>query len=172
MNRFAVHAIGDSVMQACAPALYGTLPAAIPGITIDAEPSRQFRHALDLVDRRYSTRSEPGVLIVHLGTNGLFSANHFDTLMEAAGRANRVLFVNLCAPRDWIPETNRRLASGVERHRDRATLVDWLGLVESAPGLLRDDRFHMNWQGATAYADLLAAAVAQLGAIGDIPSND
>lgn len=171
MNRFAVHAIGDSVMQACAPALYGTLPAAIPGITIDAEPSRQFRHALELVDRWDTTRSASGVLIVHLGTNGLFSAHHFDTLMAAASRAHHVLFVNLCAPREWIPETNRRLASGVERHHDRATLVDWLGLVESAPGLLHDDGFHMNRQGATAYADLLAATVAHVGAIGDIPSN-
>lgn len=62
MSKFVVDSIGDSVMAAAAPALYGTLSAAIPGITIDAEPNRQLRHAIDLLDHRYSTKPRSHVL--------------------------------------------------------------------------------------------------------------
>lgn len=161
MNRAtsSVHAIGDSVMQAAGTTLYGTLPAALPGITVDAAPNRQFRHAIDLVRELLAAGRPPEVLVVHLGTNGPLAATTFDRLVEATRDVDRVIVLNVWAPRAWVPEVNAQLAAGVDRHASVVELVDWAAVAGTEPDLLHRDGFHMNRRGASRYAELIRATV-------------
>jgi lysophospholipase L1-like esterase len=154
-----VHAIGDSVMQGAGPDLYATLPIAIPGIEVDAVPSRQFREAPGLVRARVGVDPLPDLLVIHLGTNGAFADSSFDELMRAADRIAQVVFVTVKAPRDWEHGVNERLGDGVVRHAPRASLVDWNATATECRDHLRPDGFHLSRTGARAYAEAIAGCV-------------
>jgi hypothetical protein len=156
----AVLAIGDSVMQGAGADLYATLPTLIPGIEVDAVPNRQLRQAPEIVRVRVERASTLDAVVVHLGTNGLFSSAAFDELMRAASDAPEVVFVAVKAPRDWEAEVNRRLVAGVQRHSGRASLLDWWSIADADPSLLRKDGFHLSRIGAVVYAEAIAAAIA------------
>jgi lysophospholipase L1-like esterase len=155
----SVFAIGDSVMQGAGPELYATLPALIPGIEVDAAPNRQLRHAPAIVRARLDRGATPDVVVVHLGTNGLFSNAVFDELMSAASDISTIVFVAVRAPREWETEVNRRLIDGVERHASRTSLLDWWSIADGDPDLLRKDGFHLSRVGAVVYAEAIAASV-------------
>ena len=152
-----VFAIGDSVMQGAGPELYATLPAAIPGIRIDAAPSRQLSHAEAIVHAAFTAAPPPDVLVIHLGTNGLFADSAFDALVDAAAGVTTILVLTMKAPRDWESEVNDRLRRGIARHTAVATVLDWHAAAD--PDSLKPDGFHLTRPGATLYADLIANAV-------------
>jgi lysophospholipase L1-like esterase len=154
-----VVAIGDSVMQGAGPELYGTLPAILPGIDVDAEPSRQLAAAPALVAAKRRADPPPEVVVVHLGTNGLFGDAVLDELVAVAGTDTPVLLVTVKAPRGWEAEVNRRLRAGIARAGPPTSLVDWWSCATRAPEYLRADGFHLTPDGAIAYAELLASAV-------------
>jgi lysophospholipase L1-like esterase len=153
-----VFAVGDSVMQGAGPDLYATLPVAIPGVEVDAAPSRQYWHAAPIISARSSRAPAPAVVVVHLGTNGVPSATQLDEVISSAADAQLVL-VNVRAPREWETETNQRLADAVDRHAPRARLVDWWTLTNTTDGWLKQDGFHLTREGAVAYAHHIARAV-------------
>ncbi len=153
-----VFAIGDSVMQGAGPDLYATLPIAIPGVEVDAAPSRQYWHAAPIISARSSRATAPTVVVVHLGTNGVPSAAQLDEVVASAADA-RLVVVNVRAPRDWETETNQRLAEAVDRYAPRVRLVDWWALTNTTDGWLKQDGFHLTREGAAAYADHIACAV-------------
>lgn len=156
-----VYALGDSVMQGAGPDLYATLPGCCPGIEVDAVPNRQMWHAPDLLVARLQQAPVPAVIVVHLGTNGLFSETTFDAVVAAAGDVP-LAFVNIKAPRDWEGPVNERLATGVERHGARACLVDWHAVATRGPtDHLKADGFHLSRIGAVAYAEVIAGALAR-----------
>jgi lysophospholipase L1-like esterase len=154
-----VLAVGDSVMQGAGPDLYASLPRALPGITVDALPSRQLWHAGAAITQHLRRGFSPEILLVHLGTNGLPSNEQIDEIFEAANGAH-VVIVNTRAPRDWEDETNRRLSQAVRRQHD-ATLVDWWALTSRHPEWLKQDGFNLSRSGAEAYAQNVADAVRQ-----------
>ena len=152
-----VFAIGDSVMQGAGSELYATLPAAIPGIRIDAAPNRQLRHTPTIVEAAFTVTPTPDVLVVHLGTNGLFADSAFDSLVEAAAGVSTIVVLTIKAPREWEKEVNDRLRRGVERHTAIAKLLDWHALAD--PDSLKPDGFHLTRPGAARYAELVADAL-------------
>jgi lysophospholipase L1-like esterase len=156
-----VFAIGDSVMQGAGPDLYATLPARWPGIEVDAVPNRQMWHAPPLVTERLTRTPRPDTIVVHLGTNGLFSEATLDDVVAAAAGVP-LLLLTMKAPRDWEAAVNERLALGVERHASHAGLLDWHAIATGGPSEhLRPDGFHLSRTGAVAYADAIAEALAR-----------
>ena len=146
-------------MQGAGPDLYATLPATLPGIEVDAAPNRQLKHAPLVVYTRLEIAPRPNVLIVHLGTNGIFADATFDDLVETACGIPAVVFVTIKAPREWETEVNARLARGVARYSQHASLVDWWSLATARSDHLRPDGFHLSATGAVAYAEAIAAIV-------------
>ena len=150
-----VIAIGDSVMLGAVP----ELSADISGIGIDAELGRQVSAALDLLTaRKAAGQLKDAIIIVHLGTNGTFSANQFDQVMALLSGAPRVIFVNDKVPRTWETDNNTVLADGVKRFKN-AVLVDWHAASADHPEYFWDDGTHLRPEGAQAYAALIAAQV-------------
>ncbi len=154
----SIHAIGDSVLQGAGHTLYDTLRLAIPGITEDAEPSRKFAAAVDLVGAVLAGPTPPATVVIALGTNGPVSAATFDAVV-ALGPTSRFAFVNVKVPHGWETAVNETLAAGVGAHPDRCLLVDWYAVASSYPECLNADGYHVTRHGAIVYAATLAVTL-------------
>ncbi len=149
-----VFAIGDSVMVGAVPELM----AAIPHLHVDAAVSRQVTPSIQVLEERKAAGQLGGVVIVHLGTNGTFSARQFDEMMQVLQGQRRVVFVNVRVPRVWEAPNDTVLAEGIKRYPS-AVLVDWSAAGSRHPEWFWDDGIHLRPAGAAAYAALIAAAV-------------
>ncbi len=114
--------VGDSVSLRAVE----TFTQMFPHGHIDAAMNRQFTAGIDvyrgLVDQGLAGR----IAVFALGTNGPFSAQDVDTLMELAGDKRIVAFVNNRAARPWCEPNNRVLSDahrGVREQSRRPPLV-------------------------------------------------
>ncbi len=150
-----VTAIGDSVMIGAVEEMRYTLP----GVNINAKVSRQFDEALTVATllRDAVPTQMQGTLVVHLGTNGWFTAAQFDQMMKIAGDRH-VLFLTAKAARSWEGITNQRLHEGVERWPN-AQLLDWHAIGSGHPEYFTKDGIHLNPTGQRAYAALIREAL-------------
>jgi len=147
-----VTAVGDSVMLDIQP----QLTADLPGVTVDGLVSRQFDAGTGVVQTDRASGTLGRVLVVELGTNGPITPSGIDAMMRAASGVTRVVFVNVCVPRDWAASDNSVLAAGVARYPGLAALADWNALATPHPEWFTADRVHLNPAGATALAALIA----------------
>ncbi len=157
----AVTAIGDSVMLGAGRELSDAIDGRTGAgtVRVDATEDRQLADAVELV-RQYRKQHLLGnEVIVHLGTNGPVEALDFERLMNALDGVPHVIIVNVYVPRPWEQEVNDTLAAGVAA-RENAVLVDWHSYGDAHPELFYDDGIHLTPDGAKAYAQLIAAAVA------------
>jgi peptidoglycan/LPS O-acetylase OafA/YrhL len=146
--------IGDSVMLGAKVGL----EKAVEDALVDGTVSRQMKHVPAVVTQ-YRTEGLLGeVAVVHLGTNGPFSAAHFDDAMISLADADRVYFVNASVPRRYEGDVNDRLAAGVERW-DQAFLIDWHSAAKDHPEYFVKDGVHLTSAGVGAYVDLIAGAI-------------
>jgi hypothetical protein len=146
-----VLAIGDSVMLGARKYL------AQPGteIEIDAEVGRTPLITLSLLKKRKAKASLADVVIIHLGNNGPFQAEHFDRMMTLLEEVQHVVFVTAKVPRRLGDFNNRTIREGALRH-PRVSLVDWYTASKDHTKWFRSDGLHLNETGATEYAALLA----------------
>jgi hypothetical protein len=142
-------AVGDSVMLGAQSALV----EAMPGIRVDAKVGRQFDSLRDVVGWYAGEGLIPGPLVMHVGTNGTFTDEDLDQMMELAGD-RRVLLVNAKVSRPWQDLVNQRLAAAPQRHPN-AVLVDWFSLASAHPEWFAGDGAHLLPDGARAYAELI-----------------
>ncbi|NWJ48210.1 MAG: acetyltransferase [Chloroflexi bacterium] len=149
-----VTAIGDSVMLGAAKDL-GNF---IPGLTIDAEVSRQFMRATDILKAYRKEGVLGNLVIIHLGNNGGISDQQFDELMQTLGDIKRVIFVNDKVPRRWEEANNDIIARGVKRYPN-TQLVDWFAASNNHPELFWDDGLHLRPEGAKFYAELVISVL-------------
>ena len=147
-----VTAVGDSIMLDIQP----ELAADLPGVTVDGLVSRQFEAGIGVVQAARAAGTLGRVLVVELGTNGSVTSSDVDAMMQAAQGVTRVVFVNVCVPRDWTVGDNAVLAAGVARHPGVAVLADWYALATPHPEWFTADQVHLNPTGAAALAALIA----------------
>ncbi len=149
-----VTAVGDSVMLAAAP----ELQAALPGIYIDAQVSRQFGAGLGIVRQLAADGRLRKVVVIGLGTNGTVTSQQIRQLLAAAGPRRALVFVNTFVPRPWEGADNRVLAQAVSRYPNVA-LADWQHTIRHRTYLLWGDGIHPKPAGGTVYARMIKAAV-------------
>ncbi|GMU39527.1 MAG: hypothetical protein AMXMBFR23_03930 [Chloroflexota bacterium] len=153
-DTISVTAIGDSVMVAAVPAL----AEALPGLYVDAEVGRQFWSAADLIHTLREAGDLGDVVVIHLGSNGPFTDDQFDALMEALDGVRGVVFVNVTVPRRWESDVNDALARRVQGLAN-VSLADWNAISRDAPDFFAADGVHLTTAGQTAYADLIGQHV-------------
>ena len=150
-----VTAVGDSVMLGAV----GTLPKEFPNLTVlDARGSRQAAEAIGVLRQLRASGKLGDVVIVHIGNNGIFTAEEIDHMMGVLSGVQKVLVVNTTIPdgHSYVPN-NEVLADGVRRYPNKAVLVDWYSASYGHPEYFWDG-LHLTPQGAQAYADTIAAA--------------
>ena len=149
-----VTAIGDSVMAASAMALAKVLP----GIYIDAVPSRQMPAGLAVVRHLAAMGRLRQVVVMGLGTNYVVTSKQLTQLLRIIGPHRQLVLVNTYVPDEWSKEVNETDASFVHRHPD-VVLADWYDTIRSRMYLLWPDHVHPQMPGTSVYARLVNRAV-------------
>ena len=149
-----VTAVGDSVMVGAAPALQEQ----IPNLSIDAEIGMAPTAAIAALQAHQADGSLGDVVVVHMGNNGLFTAEEFEQIMQVIGPERRAIFVNLKVPRPWEEVNNATIADGVARHPN-AVLVDWHAASIDHPEFFWGDGIHLRPEGAQRFAELIRAQI-------------
>jgi hypothetical protein len=142
------YALGDSVMLGAKTQLEKRR------IRVDAVVSRQLRDGATILSAQ---RPLPGVIVVHLGSNGPITRAQFDGLMGTV-KGKQVIVLTVKEPRSWEASVNRVLRAGARRWAN-ATLLDWHWHATRHPEWLYDDGIHLRPTGAAAYAKLVGKAV-------------
>ncbi|HEV2371460.1 MAG TPA: acyltransferase family protein [Streptosporangiaceae bacterium] len=153
-----VTAVGDSVMLAGAQAL----TAALPGIYIDAQVSRQFSVGLAVVHSLAARGHLRRVVVVGLGTNGTVTSAQVAALLRAIGPDRDLVLVNTFEARPWEAEVNATLMAAARRDPN-VVLANWHRAIESRTDLLYPDGVHPMPPGARLYARVVAGAVQATG---------
>jgi peptidoglycan/LPS O-acetylase OafA/YrhL len=156
-----VFAVGDSVMLASAV----QLAAALPGISIDAQVSRQVSVGLPVVQRLAATGTLRRVVVFALGTNGAFTPEEMRQLIQAVGPRRELVLVNTYEARSWEAEVNRLIDATARRYRN-VVVANWFTTIGHQTGLLWPDGVHPRLGGARLYARMVAAAVRAVRAAG------
>src|SRR5918993_1351844 len=86
-----VTAIGDSVMIGAT----GELEQTIDNLAIEADVGLQAPAAIDILRKRRDAKQLGEVVVVHIGSNGAFSEEQFEEMMEVLAAVHRVVFVNV-----------------------------------------------------------------------------
>jgi peptidoglycan/LPS O-acetylase OafA/YrhL len=146
-----ITAIGDSVMVGAA----GELNRALDNPAIQADVGFQAVDAIAVLQRRRAAGQLGDVVVVHIGTNGTFTAEQFDEIMRILADVHKVAFVNVKAPRTWEQPNNNMLAEKVPEYPN-AVLIDWHAASAGRPDFFVEDGIHLQPEGQRAYADLIA----------------
>ncbi len=149
-----VFAVGDSVMLASAV----QLASALPGISIDAQVSRQVSVGLSIVARRAAAGTLRPVVVFALGTNGTFTSQQMRQLVRAVGPHRDLVLVNTYEARSWEVGVNRVIAAAARRYPN-VVMANWFATIEHRTSLLWPDEVHPQPSGARLYARMVAAAV-------------
>ena len=148
-------AVGDSVMLGARWALTKQ------GFSVDAVKSRQATSGPALLRKRGTKLSTD--VVVHLGTNGTFSAGTCDAIVRAAGPARHVYLVTLKVPRSWERANNEAIRACARRHGSgRVSVIDWRAQAVAHPEWLYADGIHLRPAGARAFARLIDHAVDEM----------
>ena len=158
-----VTAIGDSVMAAGAMAL----DAVLPGIYIDAKPSRQMPAGLEVVRSLADSGRLRPVVVVGLGTNYIVTTGELGQLTRLLGPHRRLVLINTYVPDQWSEEVNATIAGFIRRHPD-VVLADWFDAIRHRTYLLWPDEVHPQLPGTRVYARMVYRAVQ---ATRDVPSS-
>ncbi|MDQ3705181.1 MAG: acyltransferase family protein [Chloroflexota bacterium] len=152
-----ITAIGDSVMLGAAKELVRVLGSIAP-TEVDAVKSRQVSHAINTIRAKREAGKLGDVVVIHMGTNGTFTAKQFDQMMSLLTDVRRVIFVNVKVPRQWEANNNKVIAEGVQRYPN-TVMIDWRAATAGQPALFSKDGIHLQAAGARLYGSLIAAQV-------------
>ena len=155
-----VTAIGDSVMLASAAQLH----AALPGIYIDAQVSRQMSAGLMEIQRLATDGLLRRVVIVGLGTNGTVTRGQIRQLLAEIGPRRKLVLVNTYEVRPWEHEVNGVIAAAAHNYAN-VVLANWRTTIAHRTDLLWGDGVHPRPPGARLYATVVAAAVQATGQV-------
>ena len=145
--------IGDSVMLGAKWVLQKD------GIdVVDAQKNRQASSGSGVLKKRGS--SLPANVVVHLGTNGTFTADDCADMIAAAGPTRRVFFLTISVPRKWEATNNAVIRRCVASNPGRAYVIDWNAAAAQHPKWVYSDGTHLRPAGAKGYSRMIEQAVA------------
>jgi lysophospholipase L1-like esterase len=115
-------------------------------------------HAINTIRAKRDAGKLGGVVVIHMGTNGTFTAKQFDQMMSLLADVRKVIFVNVKVPRQWEANNNKVIAEGVQRYPN-TVMIDWRAATAGQPALFAKDGIHLQAAGAKLYGSLIAAQV-------------
>ncbi|MGE7129585.1 acyltransferase family protein [Lysinibacillus xylanilyticus] len=146
-------AIGDSLMIDIATSLHNIYP----NITIDAKIGRQVSQAVELAPNYASFNQPNKAVIIQLGTNGFFTNDQIETLLEAFSNAD-IYLVNTRVPRSWEGKVNYSLQQKAQEHNN-ITLIDWHSAAINHPEFFAPDGVHLEQKGVNTLTNLIQQTI-------------
>ncbi|MBE5906503.1 MAG: hypothetical protein E7277_06890 [Lachnospiraceae bacterium] len=143
--------IGDSVMLGA----QAEMENRIENIMVDAKESRQLVQAKDLVVSLKNADNLGGRVVIGLGTNGLFSEEDGQKLLDEIGSERKIYWVTAYGAhltnQDAVNEVIQTLAD----KNENLTLIRWNEHANSHSEWFYNDGIHLNGEGRVAYAELV-----------------
>lgn len=152
-----VTAIGDSVMLGAEP----YLKKSITHLSIDCKLGRQFSEAFTTINDLSQQGKLNHYVVIELGTNGPFTPEQMDELIELIGKQRTIILVNTRVPRPWEATVNQVIQQTDEAH-DNVVSVDWHHASEGQSSYIGDDGVHLSVTGAKKYTELIVQAIQSL----------
>ncbi|MEC0266884.1 acyltransferase family protein [Paenibacillus anseongense] len=152
-----VTAVGDSVMLGAAPVLEKMLE----GIVVDAKISRQLSQATDIIKQFKADKKLGQIVVIHLGTNGPFTSDQLEKLLETIGEERKIVLMNTRVPRKWQDTVNDTLADASKKYVN-VKLLDWHSFSEDKPDWFASDGVHLTTKGAEAYSNFILDSVTSI----------
>ncbi|SDD09348.1 Peptidoglycan/LPS O-acetylase OafA/YrhL, contains acyltransferase and SGNH-hydrolase domains [Sanguibacter gelidistatuariae] len=151
-----VTVIGDSVTLISA----ASLQAALPGVYIDAEVSRQMSTAPEVAAALSAGGALRPYVVLSLGTNSTVNERVMDAAIAAIGPDRTIVLVTGYGDRPWIGPTNDQMRSAAARFPN-VVVADWQTTIAAHPESLGKDGVHPQASGQELYAQMLVAGLAQ-----------
>lgn len=146
--------IGDSVMVDIGDDFRSFVPKA----DINGKVGRQLVEATSLAKRQYqSYRDKNDIVVLELGTNGDFTEEQLNSLLEQFGEAD-IYLVNTRVPRSYESHVNQVLAKAAKK-RANVTLVDWYSRSENHTEYFAPDGIHLQPPGVRALTNSIIQAI-------------
>ncbi|HEC2217441.1 TPA: acetyltransferase [Staphylococcus delphini] len=146
--------IGDSVMVDIGDYFKSFVPKA----DINGKVGRQLVEATSLAKQQYqSYRDKNDIVVLELGTNGDFTDEQLNSLLEQFGKAD-IYLVNTRVPRSYESHVNQVLAKAVKK-RANVTLVDWYSRSENHTEYFAPDGIHLEPPGVRALTNSIIQAI-------------
>ncbi|MFH4935772.1 acyltransferase family protein [Staphylococcus cohnii] len=147
--------IGDSVMVD----IGGNLKKRVPNAKIDGEVGRNLYDVAPLVEKHYqSFNKSSDKIVLELGTNGDFSKEQLDTLINKFGNA-QIYLVNTRVPRSYESHVNKLMTDAAKAHKN-VTLIDWYKRSENHTEYFAPDGIHLETKGVEALTDEILKHIA------------
>lgn len=146
--------IGDSVMVDIGDDFRSFVPKA----DINGKVGRQLVEATSLAKQQYqSYRDKNDIVVLELGTNGDFTEEQLNSLLEQFGEAD-IYLVNTRVPRSYESHVNQVLAKAAKK-RANVTLVDWYSRSENHTEYFAPDGIHLQPPGVRALTNSIIQAI-------------
>jgi hypothetical protein len=149
-------ALGDSVMQGAKPRLENR------GFSVNTAISRQVSDGVDILRSKKRNGTLRKQVVVHLGTNGTFSAAQCRAMHRTVGKKRNLYVVTVKVPRQWEGSNNRVIRRCAKRYKN-TFLIDWKKFVAQHNGLVESDGYHLTPRGQRKYAALVDRKVDKFG---------
>lgn len=135
------------------------LQEAIPEITIDAQIGRVFSAGPPIVSSMLANGSLGSTVILELGTNGPFSVEEGQEILDQIGKERTVYWVLPYGRHlEW-----QELVDGVIRNlsvsNPNVTLIDWPAQAAAHPGWINDDGVHLSPDGQKGYTRMVLDSI-------------
>lgn len=149
--------IGDSITLSSATLIKANLPNTL----IDAEISRNAESGIKTIKELKQKELLREYLIFSLGTNGIFTKDQAQELLDNIPFSTKIIFVTAHGPasKKWIAGSNTTMREFAELYPERIKIAEWEAAVKHEPNAFYSDNIHPNKKGATLYIQTIMNAL-------------
>lgn len=141
--------IGDSVMLGAAD----NISSSMPGCIVDAKESRQVKAGVEIAQGLEQQGNLKGTVVIALGTNGTFSQETGQALIDYLGTDRNIYWVYAYGV-SWQDDSNSVIAT-LAANNANVTVIDWPAYASGHSDYFYNDGIHLNSTGRSAYAQML-----------------
>lgn len=141
--------IGDSVMLGAAD----NISSSMPGCIVDAKESRQVKAGVEIAQGLEQQGNLKGTVVIALGTNGTFSQETGQALIDYLGTDRNIYWVYAYGV-SWQDDSNSVIAA-LAANNANVTVIDWPAYASGHSDYFYNDGIHLNGTGRSAYAQML-----------------
>lgn len=151
-----VTTIGDSVMLGASPELLKVLPK---DSVVNAHESRQLWDAKDIVKNYKKKKTLGKIVVIALGTNGVFNEKAGQDLIDLIGSDRHIYWVNVFGDSiQWEDDSNKVIKKLCDKN-ENVTLVDWHSFAAGHDSWFYHDGIHLKPEGQKKYAGMIKDAI-------------
>ena len=155
VNPADVSMVGDSVMLGALSAIHD----ALPGCIVDAKVSRQMWDAFAVIDALESSGSLGSTVVIALGTNGPFSVEEGQGIVDRLGANRQIYWVTAFGTSlSWQEQSNDSIRA-LAAQNPNVTVIDWAEIAAQNTNWLYSDGIHLQGDGQAAYAAMIRDAL-------------